>query len=109
MRGVFAMEPEFNDSAAPATKADIAMVLGELRAFRLEQQAEVRAFRLWAEGKFEVVEQKFETVDQRFGAFERRVEKVEAALEELSRLLGVRLTVLNVTLVGAIVGAAAWS
>lgn len=57
------MEPEFNDSGAPATKADIAMVLQELRAFRV-----------WVEGKFELVEQKFRGVDQKFELVEHKVE-----------------------------------
>lgn len=110
------METEVNDSAAPATKADIARVLAAVERVQAESKAEtvmvlgeLRAFRVWVEGKFELVDQKFQAVGQRFDGLEQRVAKVAPALEELTRLLGWRLTVLNVTLVAAIVGAGAWT
>ena len=106
------METDFSDSGVPATRADIALVLTAVERGRLEQQSELRAFRVWVEGKFELVEQKFDAVGQRFGNLEQRIEaleqrlgKVEDRLEEFGGLPGWRLTVLNVTLVAAIIGA----
>lgn len=78
---------DIEPTSAPATKADIAMVLAELRAFRV-----------WVEGKFELIDQRLKELERRVGALEKGYERLTAAM-------GWRLTVLNVTLVAAIIGA----
>lgn len=80
------MEPEFDDSAAPATKADIALVRGDLGAFRV-----------WVEGKLELVDERFRAMqdlldhrfasarehsDQRFAAVDQKLASVEQKLDQ---------------------------
>ena len=80
------METEVNDSAAPATKADVAMVRGDLGAFRV-----------WVEGRLELADQRLramqdlvdhrfrsaqEHTDQRFAAVDQKLESVEQRLEQ---------------------------
>ena len=59
--------------------------------------AELRAFRVWVEMKFEQIEQRFAEVDRRLTSLEDRFDK-------LQRHIGWRVSVLNVTLVAAIIG-----